>query len=164
MSSALSPFGLSGEQCSEFLLSRPPPVFTKVVGCVSSVNCQDWSMLHRECEVVSGHSSPLVCLFVTNACLSCLVLGCSLQLGSRACFQMPLLVLHTITSMASGLHPKPCPSFGSLPKPCSCYLSNPLGFGPCCFFRGCFRLSFTVGEQDKTSTHAFCLPVLFVLR
>ena len=30
-------------------------------------------------------------------------------------------------------------------------------------FPGCFRLSFTVGELDITFTHAFCLPVLFVL-
>ena len=31
-------------------------------------------------------------------------------------------------------------------------------------FRYVFDSLFTVGEQDKTSTHAFCLPVLFVLR
>ena len=66
-------------------------------------------------------------LFVANACLSCLALGCSLQLGSWACFQMPPVFLHTITSMASWLYPKPCSSFGSMPKPCSCYLSNHLG-------------------------------------
>ena len=35
--------------------------------------------------------------------------------------------------VASGLYPKPCPSFGSMPKPRSCYFSNHLGFGPCCF-------------------------------
>ena len=123
-----------------FLLSRPPPVCTKVGGCVSSVNCQDWSLLFRECgqglvpwsEVVSGRSSPLFCLFVANACLSCLVLGRSLQLGSWACYRTPPTVLHTITTMSSGLCPKPCPSFGSLPKPCSCMLSNHLGFGPRC--------------------------------
>ena len=123
------------------MLSRPPPVCTKVVGCVSSAYCQDWSLLLPECgqglvpwsEVVSGRSSSLVCLFVANACLSCLVLGRSQQLRSWACCQMPPVVLHTITSMASGLYPKPCPSFGSMPKTCSCYLSNHLGFGPCCF-------------------------------
>ena len=70
---------------------------------------------------VQAGSSPLIrsrlralCttgLFVANVCLSCLALGCS----------------HTITLMASGLYPKPCPGFGSMPKPCSCYLSNHLG-------------------------------------
>ena len=63
-------------------------------------------------------------------------------------------------SMASGLCPKPCPCFGSLPKPCTCNLSSLLGFGSRCLsglvvFRGCFQLSFAVGELDKSSTLHF---------
>ena len=50
---------------SSFFVVPPTARCTKVVGCVSSVNCQDWSLLLRECgqglvpwsEVVS-----LVCL------------------------------------------------------------------------------------------------------
>ena len=137
---------------SIFLLSRPSAVAPRLLaGFIRE--------LPGLVAALPAGSSPLVrsrlralCttgLFVANACWSCLVLGRSLQLGSWACFQMPPVVLHTITSMASGLYPKPCPSFGSMPKPCSCYLSNLLGFGPRCFFR------------VICSSLACCLLVLF---
>ena len=116
---------------------------------------------------VRAGSSPLVRsrlralfttgLFVANACLSCLVLGRSLQLRLWACCQMPPIVLHPITSMASWLYPKPCPSFGSMPKPCSCYLSNHLGFGPCCF-------SGILFDPCILSACSFCAQVTLVSR
>ena len=70
------PFGISGEQCSAFLLSRPPPVCTKVVGCVSSVYCQDWSLLLRECGQglvpwFSPKSSPLMRSSPQLVCFFC---------------------------------------------------------------------------------------------
>ena len=141
-SSALSPFGISGEQCSAFFCcpaQRPftPRLLAVFHPCIARIGrCSSGSAGRVSSPLVRSRLRALfttglfVCLFEANACLSCLVLDRSLQLGSWACCQMPPSVRHTITSMALGLYPKPCPSFGSLPKPCN--ISNHLGFGPRC--------------------------------
>ena len=123
---------------------------------------------------VRAGSSPLVrsrlralCttgLFVAYACLSCLALGCSLQLGSWAFFQMPLVFLHTITSMASGLNPKPCPGFGSLPKPYSCYLSNHLGEKQLTSVSSCSFSTISVVVVDVSGDSTAMCSVNFDLR
>ena len=96
---------------SIFLLSRPPPVAPRLLAGF----IRELPGLVAALPGVRAGSSPLVrsrlralCttgLSVANACRSCLALGRSLQLGSWACFQMPPVILHTITSMASGLYP-----------------------------------------------------------
>ena len=159
-----SPFWSSGEHCSaSFCCPAHRPLHQ---GC--------WLWFIRELPGlvaappgVRAGSSPLVRsrlralfttgLFVANACLSCLALGRSLQLGSWAFFQMPPVVLHTITSMATGLYPKPWPSFGSMPKPCFCYLSNHMGFGPRCF-------SGILFDPCILSACSFCAHVTLVSR
>ena len=128
-----SPFWSSGEHCSASFCYPPTARCTKGVGCVSSVNCQDWSLLLRECgqglvpwsEVVSG---ALHHCFVCSECMP--VMSC---IG----LQSPAWVVGLFSDATCisphdhfdgiGLYPKPCPGFGSLPKPCSCYLSNHLG-------------------------------------
>ena len=155
----LWPFGTSGEQCLAFLLSHPPPVCTKVVGCVSSVYCLDWSLLFRECgqglvlwsEVISGRSSSLVYLFDCSVCIR--VMSC-IGPQSPACV-VGLLPNATCTS--------PHDHFDGISIVSSALLQLWLlaevmfllslryfGFRAI-VFPECFRLSFSVGELVKTS-------------
>ena len=90
-------------------------------------------------------------LFVANACLSCLVLGRSLQLRSWACCQMPPIVLHTFTSWHQGCILSPAPALA----PCR---SHVLAISPIIWVSG------LVVFPGICSTLAFCLLVLFVLR
>ena len=70
ISSALWPLGNSGEQCSAFLLSRPPPVCTKVVGLPGLVAAPQ-GVRAGSCPLVRSRLRALFTtgLLVRNECM-----------------------------------------------------------------------------------------------
>ena len=73
-----------------FLLSRPPPICTKVLGCVTSVNRQDWllyciSGCSRRASLVSGSGSLAS-------------YGLAVQLLHSVCVAWPLQALSSAAS------------------------------------------------------------------